>query len=190
MYASCFRVLLRPVLRGNNSIILVDSQYKILLVLRTFRPTIPATADPSSFQSYETGETYRLLEKYINSPRSTYEEMTPERLHGILTRAPQTEDLAEEEEVNALMPAGGMGEVVVVGKGDKGTTGKKKFKKKEGRDTVRRALLSGAAEYGSQLIEEIIRIGGVDGNALVKSIADDGKNPLPPQPSLLERWGC
>jgi len=169
-------------LRGNNSIILVDSQFKILLVLRTFRPTIPATADPSSFQSYETGETYRLLEKYIDSPRSTYEEMTPGRLHGILTRAPRTEDLAEEEEVNALMPAGGMGEVVVVGKGDKGT-GKKKFKKKEGRDTVRRALLSGAAEYGSQLIEEIIRIGGVDGNALVKSIADDGKPPNPPPPT-------
>ena len=82
------------------------------------------------------------------------------KLRGLL--AGKAREEPEEEEVNALMPLGD-------------TAGKKKFKKrKEGKDTVKRALLSGAAEYGAQLVEEIIRSSNVDGSTLVSQVSLDG----------------
>jgi hypothetical protein len=86
--------------------------------------------------------------------------MTMDKLRGLL--AGKAREEPEEEEVNALMPLGD-------------GTGKKKFKKrKEGKNTVKRALLSGAAAYGAQLVEEVIRSSKIDGSTLVSQVSLDG----------------
>jgi hypothetical protein len=162
------------------SILLVSADYKILLVLRTFRPTIPQGADPIQFQTYETDEIYRPLQTFLENPDSAkkFEKMTRGRLEGILFRGQVTEVPEEEGEVNALMPLGlsaGVSETKEGGKAkDVGGQGGKKFKKKEkeGRNTLRKVLLVGAAEYGSQLIEEMIRSSGIEGNVLVKDLSE------------------
>ena len=126
--------------------------------------------------------------------------MTREKLEAILFGGQVVEVIPEEEEgvVNALMPGGetSLGGQVAVGR-----TGKKlKKKEKEGRNTVRRILVSGVAEYGSQLIEEIIRSSGVEGNTLVKDIGSESNPPastppfhmvlLPPFPRMLKDLLC
>jgi hypothetical protein len=170
----------------NYSILLVSADYKILLVLRTFRPTIPQGADPIQFQTYETDEIYRPLQTFLENPDSAkkFEKMTRGRLEGILFRGQVTEVVPEEEgEVNALMPLGvsaGVSERKDGGKArDVGGQGGKKFKKKEkeGRNTLRKVLLVGAAEYGSQLIEEMIRSSGIEGNILVKDLSEESTPP-------------
>lgn len=103
--------------------------------------------------------------------------MTRERLEGILFKD-QVVEVVEEEEVNVLMPQGNAPSSMSAGKEATRTAGKKKFKKKEGKNTIQRALSSGAAEYGSQLIEEIIGLSVIDGNTLVKDIPTDGTPSL------------
>jgi hypothetical protein len=89
--------------------------------------------------------------------------MTRDRLAGMLkdTLAAPEE---EEEQVNALLPQGDDG------------AGKKKRgkKKKEVKVTVRKALVQGAADYGVQLVEEVVRSSGLDGNKLVNQIGPEG----------------
>jgi hypothetical protein len=145
---------------SDNSIILVSSTFKILHVLRTFRPNIPPGADPDTFQVYELGSHYGTLERHFSTPWK-YEAMTMGRLKGILKANVREEP--EEEERNALMPQGDV---------DKK---KKSFKKKkEVKNTVRKALLNGAAEYGAQLVEQVIRASRVDGNTLIHEVSLDG----------------
>ena len=111
---------------------------------------------------YDLGAHYSPLERHFANPRG-YEAMTVEKLRGILMRRSESEDIVEEGEVNALMPQG------------EEKKNKKTFKKKkEGKDTLRKSLLSGAAEYGKELVEEVIRASGVDGNTLITQIPDDG----------------
>ena len=131
-------------------------------VLRTFRPNVPVGGDPSKFQVYEIGAHYSSLEKHFQRPTTGYEPMTLTRLRTILQNSFQNEEPTEEEEINALMPDGD-------------TKQKKSFmkKKKDGKMTVRKSLVSGAAEYGAQLIEQIIRISHVDGDTLISKITPD-----------------
>ena len=141
---------------------LVSSNYKILYLLRTFRPTVPPGSDPAQFQLYEVGAHYAVLDRYLAHPRM-YEPMTMARLQTILTASSPTEE-PEEEETNALMP-----------QGDSASAKKKqgnKKKKEEKKNTIRKALLSGAAEYGAQLIDEIIRASQIDGNTIVNQTSD------------------
>jgi len=94
--------------------------------------------------------------------------MTISRLQSILKEKIQTEEI-EEEETNALMPQGDM------------TSDKKKKvfkKKKEGKNTIRKVLLSGAAEYGAQLVEQVIRASHIDGNTLISNIATNSTGPF------------
>jgi hypothetical protein len=150
-----------------GSIILVSSKFKILHVLRTFRPNVPVGGDPEKFQVYEIGARYTALERHFTHPRK-YESMTMSRLQMIMKENVQTEEI-EEEETNALMP-----------QGDTSSDKKKKVfkKKKEGKNTVRKVLLSGAAEYGAQLVEQVIRASHIDGNTLVSGIATHSINPF------------
>jgi hypothetical protein len=147
------------------SIILVSSKNEILHVLRKFRPNIPPGGDPGRFQVYEIGAHYTTLEQFIAHPK-VYESMTMDRLQTILKENVQVDEV-EDEEINALMPPGDLN----AGK-------KKKYfkKKKEVNNTIRRALLNGAAEYGAQLVEQIIRISQVDENILINQI---DRNVLP-----------
>ena len=142
----------------NCSIILVSSKYEILHVLRTFRPNIPPGADPAAFQVYEVGARYTPLEA---KPRK-YESMTKSRLETILKENISVEE-PEDEETNALMP-----------EGDTTLDKKKKTfkKKKEVKNTIRKVLLNGAAEYGAQLVEQIIRASQIDGNTLISHLSD------------------
>jgi hypothetical protein len=127
-------------------------------VLRTFRPSIPVGGDPARFQVYELGAHYGTLERHFKTPRG-YETMTMDKLRGILT-ARESEEVPEEEEVNALMPQGDVAEKK-----------KKSFKKKkEVKNTVRKALLSGAAVYGAQLVEQVIRASQIDANILITQV--------------------
>jgi hypothetical protein len=140
----------------NRSIILVSSKYEILHVLRTFRPIVPPGADPAAFQVYEVGARYTSLEA---QPRK-YEVMTRNRLETMLRENISVEE-PEDEETNALMPQGDA------------TSAKKTFrKKKEFKNTIRKALLNGAAEYGAQLVEQVIRASRIDGNTLITHISD------------------
>ena len=94
--------------------------------------------------------------------------MTLTRLQKILQNSiPNEEEPAEEEEINALMPDGD-------------TKQKKSFmkKKKDGKMTVRKSLVSGAAEYGAQLIEQIIRTSHVEGDILISKITPDSTHAL------------
>ena len=148
------------------SVILVSSKYAILAVLRTFRPVVPPGGDPEKYQMYDVGAHYSPLQQHFTSSQK-YETMTAEKLRGILTRKSDVEEVVEEEEVNALMPQGEQ------------KKNKKSFKKKkEGKNTLRKSLLSGAAEYGKELVEEIIRASGVDGNTLITQISNDGTTHL------------
>ena len=133
-------------------------------VLRTFRPNVPAGGDPAKFQVYEIGAYYSALEQHFLHPRR-YESMTKDRLRGMLNENVPVEE-PEDEETNALMP-----------QGDTGSDKKKKSfkKKKEVKNTVRKVLLSAAAEYGAQLIEQVIRASQIDGNALISQIHTGGK---------------
>src|SRR5271163_1427895 len=91
-----------------RSILLVSSDYKILHVLRTFRPTIPVDGDPTQFQFYEIGAHYRMLQDYLKSP-TQFKKMTLDRLRSLVKpsdNAQEQEVVAEEEEANALMPQG------------------------------------------------------------------------------------
>ena len=70
----------------------------------------------------------------------------------------------EEEETNALLP-----------QGDPSEKKKKSFKKqKVGKNTIRKALLSGAVEYGAQLVEQVICTSGVNGDSLVNDVPNTG----------------
>ena len=68
----------------------------------------------------------------------------------------------EDEETNALMPQGDA-------TSDK--TKKTFRKKKEVKNTIRKVLLNGAAEYGAQLVEQVIRASRIDGNTLITHIS-------------------
>ena len=147
------------------SVILVSSTYSILAVLRTFRPVVPPGQDPAKYQMYDVGAHYSSLERHFASPQK-YEAMTADKLRGILLRKTEAEEVVEEEEVNALMPQG------------EEKKSKKSFKKKkDGKNTLRKSLLSGAAVYGKELVEEVIRASGVDGNTLITQIPNDGILP-------------
>ena len=150
--------------RAYCSIILVSSKFEILHVLRTFRPNVPPGADPAKFQVYEVGAKYSPLEA---QPR-TYESITMGRLEFILKQNVQTEE-PEDEETNALMP-----------QGDTSSDKKKKTfkKKKEVKNTIRKVLLNGTAEYGAQLVEQVILASQIDSNTLINQITDSN---LPPQ---------
>ena len=141
-----------------RSIILVGSNYKIIQVLRTFRPTIPEGGDPNAFQTYEPGAHYSVLQQHFSNPR-TYQPMTMDTLKRLLTASGGKEDV-EEEEINALLPQGDHSE--------------KKSKKQRGKNTLRKALLSGATEYGAQLVEQVIRASELDGNTALSQIQTDG----------------
>ena len=87
--------------------------------------------------------------------------MTKSRLETILKGNISIEE-PEDEETNALMP-----------QGDTTSDKKKKaFKKKKVKNTIRKVLLNGAAEYGAQLVEQIIRASRIDGNTLISDISD------------------
>lgn len=89
--------------------------------------------------------------------------MTLARLQLLLKRPSSMEEL-EEEETNALLP-----------QGDPSDKKKKSFKKqKAGKNTIRKALLSGAGEYGSQLVEQVICASGVNGDSLVGDVPNTG----------------
>jgi hypothetical protein len=93
--------------------------------------------------------------------------MTMERLRGILKGSSKQEEQPEEEETNALLPGGDAAE----------TKKKKSFKKKkETKNTLQRALLNGAAEYGAQLVEDVIRASQVDGNILINQVSFEGNS--------------
>lgn len=128
-------------------------------MLRTFRPTVPEGGDLDAFQTYEVGAHYSVLERHFSSPRE-YEAMTIDRLRKVFMKTAGKEEV-EEEEVNALMPQGDHSD-------------KQSLKKQKGKNTLRKALLSGASEYGAQLVEEIIRSGQIDGNTFVSQIPLDG----------------
>ena len=162
---------LRKGARADLSVILVSSTYTILAVLRTFRPVVPPGGDPEKYQMYDVGAHYSPLQQHFTNPQK-YETMTAEKLRGILMRKNNAEEVVEEEEVNALMP-----------QGDQKKNKKSFKKKKEGKNTLRKSLLSGAAEYGKELVEEIIRASGVDGNTLITQYSDDG---TPPSPHLVK----
>lgn len=145
------------------SVLLLSSKSEIIAVLRTFRPHVPEGGDPSRFQVYETGAKYANLERHFFAP-TTFEPITHEGLEGMLRNMSVAQEEAEEEEVNALLP-----------QGDTETTKKKKPKKKKDvKYTLRKALINGAADYGAQLVEEVIRSSGVDGNRLVSQVASQG----------------
>jgi hypothetical protein len=145
----------------------LSSKYEIIHVLRTFRPTIPPGGDPESFQVYEIGSHYRALSQHFAKPGG-YEAMTLERLRGILTDGAKQDEQPEEEETNALMPGGD----------NTGPKRKKLYKKKkETKNTIRRALLNGAAQYGAQLVEEVIRASQVDANLLINQLPTEGNSP-------------
>ena len=146
----------------------MSSKYEIIHVLRTFRPTVPPGADPGSFQVYEIGSHYRALSQHSANPGG-YEAMTMERLRGILTEGTKHDEQPEEEETNALMPGGDSADA----------KRKKSFKKKkETKNTIRRALLNGAAQYGAQLVEEVIRASQVDANLLINQLPTEGNSLL------------
>lgn len=93
-----------------------------------------------------------------------YEPMTMQRLRGILKGSSKQEE-PEEEETNALLPGGDTAE----------TKKKRSFKKKkEMKNTLQRALLNGAAEYGAQLVEDVIRASQVEGNILINQVSFEG----------------
>jgi hypothetical protein len=144
----------------------LSSKYEIIHVLRTFRPTVPPGANPQSFQVYEIGSHYRALSQHFAKPGG-YEAMTMERLRGILTEGAKQDEQPEEEETNALMPGG-----------DNADAKRKKLykKKKETKNTIRRALLNGAAQYGAQLVEEVIRASRVDANLLINQLPTEGNS--------------
>jgi hypothetical protein len=155
-------IILSRGINGNDfSIILVSSNYTILHVLRTFRPNVPADADPTKFQTYEVGAHYAVLEQHFRESR-TYQSMTMTRLQTILKANVQIDE--EEEDVNALMPQGPQSD----------KTKKSIKKKKEVKNTIRKALFSGAPEYGGQLVEQIIRQSQIDGNTLISQISLNG----------------
>ena len=141
---------------------MVSSEFKIVHVLRTFRPNVPPGADPSRFQFYETRAHYTALEEYFENPR-IFESMTMARLQRILQAREKNEE-AEEEESNPLLSQGAIIEKKT----------KPPKKKKGGTFTIRKALLSGAAQYGAQLVEQVIRSSQVDANTPISSIATDG----------------
>ena len=147
----------------NTSIVLVSSNFKILLVLRTFRPTVPPGADPEKFQYYEIGAHYATLEYHFVQPH-THKGMTLERLQSFLNAQDRNEE-DEAEEMNALLPHEGVSEK------------KNKYfkKRKQTRNTIRKVLLNGAAEYGAQLIEQVVRMSAVNGDTLVSDIPNTGK---------------
>jgi hypothetical protein len=90
--------------------------------------------------------------------------MTMERLQGMLGKDMQTEEI-EDVVVNALLP-----------EGDESEKTKKSKKKKDGKNTVRRALSNGASEYGAQLVEHIIQQSRIDGSMLASQVAISGKS--------------
>ena len=147
------------------SVILLSSTFEIVAVLRTFRPHVLDGRDPTSFQFYEIGAKYASLEHHFSNPR-TFEPMTRHRLEAILRdTSPAQQEEVEEEEVNALLP-----------QGDRETSKKTKKprKKKEAKYTMRKALVNGASDYGSQLVEEVIRSSSIDGNKSVNQITSGG----------------
>jgi hypothetical protein len=144
-------------------VILVSSTYEIVTVLRTFRPHVPEGENPSRFQVYEVGAIYVPLERHSSDP-TTFETFTREQLEGMLRDTSLAQDEVEEEEVNALLTQG---------HAEMGTK-KKPKKKKEIKYTLRRTLVNGAADYGAQLVEQIIRSSGIDGNKLVNQIPQNG----------------
>jgi hypothetical protein len=148
-------------------VILLSAAYEIVAVLRTFRPHVPEGGDASRFQVYEVGAKYTAFERTISEPPRTFAPMTRERLAAMLkdTHAAPEE---EEEEINALLPQG----EDVAGKKKRGK------KKKEVKFTLRKALVNGAADYGAQLVEEVIRSSGLDGNKLVHQIGPEGTVPI------------
>lgn len=115
------------------------------------------------FQVYEIGAHYFSLERHFQHPQ-TYEAMTMSRLEKIFKENIQTEEPQEDEEKNALMP-----------QGDNSNSEKKKGfkKKKEGKNTIWKVLLSGASEYGGQLVEEVIRASHVEGNTFITQLTPD-----------------
>jgi len=145
-----------------SSILLVSSDYKILHVLRTFRPTIPPDGDPSQFQFYEIGAHYRMLEDYIKSP-TQFTKMTLDRLHSLVKpseNGQELENVAEEEETNALMPQGNQ---------EKKKSNKQR--KKDSKNSLRKVLTNKLSEYGAQLVDEVVQRSGIDGSIPVNQIS-------------------
>jgi hypothetical protein len=166
-----FFLLLLVHLINFYSVILVSSNYKIINVLRTFRPTVHPGSDPTRFQLYEVDAHYGVLEQHLAHPQM-YKPMTMARLQTILTTSSPAEE-PEEEETNALMPQGD-NPSAKKSKGNK--------KKKEEKNTIRKALLTGAAEYGGQLIDEIIRASQIEGNTLIIQTSDS----ISPPPEIMK----
>jgi len=82
-----------------------------------------------------------------------------DRLRGMIAGSGDKEEV-EEDEVNALMPEGDHSD--------------KKSRKQKGKNTLRKALFVGAAEYGAQLVEQVIRASGVEGNMPLSQVQVHG----------------
>jgi hypothetical protein len=128
-------------------------------VLRTFRPVIPPDGSANDFQTYEPGAHYSVLEKHLSHPLQ-YEPMTLDRLCGVIASTAHNEE-QDETSANALI--------------SQPVEAKKKRKAKA--NTIRRALAFGAAEYGAQLVEEVISASGIEGNTPASQVTDESSHP-------------
>jgi hypothetical protein len=86
-----------------------------------------------------------------------------DRLRGMIAGSGDKEEV-EEDEVNALMPEGDHSD--------------KKSRKQKEKNTLRKALFVGAAEYGAQLVEQVIRASGVEGNTPLSQVQVHGVSSL------------